>query len=166
MIIGPLLLPAVAVKSFGLTDAMNYATHAVMVGKPRKQLIAQEGRPIPLELYLHAEWIAPQRTYDQLLRWMTSGEVLVVQANNGTVYGQFVIDKLTLTPEWQLPDETIISATCSVSLVEPGLETLLEVPAAPPGVAGNATDTTTQGAPEDIPPGADPFDAAFDPARF
>jgi len=166
MILGGLQFPPIAVTSFPFGDAWAYAAHAVIEGKARRQKVAVEARAFTLGLFLHAEFIRPQATYDQLKAWGDAGEVLVLQANSGLVYGQFVIDKLALRPTFMLADETIVAATLDVSLVEPGLETLLEVPAAPPGVDGNAEDTTTEPPPEDIPPDADPFDAMFDPARF
>jgi phage protein U len=165
MILGDLVLPALAVKGLGVDDAWEYAAHAVIEGKPRRQFVAPDARGIPLSLYLHAEFIHPQQTIDRLRAFADAGEVLILQALSGLIYGHFVIEGISLRPKWTLPDGTIIATGVEVKLVEPGLETLLEVPA-PIAVDGATSDTTNDPPPEDIPDGADPFDAAFDPARF
>lgn len=162
MILGDLRLPTGTVKGLNPKDGWTYATHAVIEGKPRRQFVAPDGRAVSLSLFLHAEYINPQQTIDRLRSWADASEVLVLQADSGVLYGQYVIESIDVRPTWTLPDETIVVCDVEVSLGEPGLETLLEVPT-PEATEANATDTVDEGPTETIPEGEDPADV--DPAE-
>jgi len=155
MLIGDLVIPTIAVRGNPLQDAWDYAQHAVIEGKPRTQPIAPAARQVSLDLYVHAEWMPPQQTIDRLSSIANAHEVVVLQADAGLVYGSFVITAVNVTPRWSLPDETIVSAAVSVTLLEAGLESLAD--ASPnEAVSGSDVATTTEPATEDE--AADPDD--------
>jgi phage protein U len=155
MLIGDLKIPTIAVRGNTLKDAWEYAQHSVIDGKPRTQPIAPSSRQQQLDLFVHAEWMQPQETVDRLRAIASAYEVVVIQADSGLIYGQFVLVGVDITPRWMLPDETIVSAGVTVTLVEAGLESLADAsPSA--AVVGSEVDTTDEVAPEDMT--ADPND--------
>lgn len=149
MLLGDLHLPTIAVRSNGLRDAWAVAQHPVIGGKPRSQGIAPEARGAQLQVFVHAEWMHPQQTIDRLRAMAGAFEVLVLQADSGLIYGQFLIDALDIQPRWTLPDETIVSALVMISLGEAGVDVMLDASASE-AVAGSGTDTTDDAPPESI----------------
>lgn len=145
MILGPLTLPITAVNGMSVAKAWTYAAHAVIEGLQRKQFVAREGDNLSLSCWLHAEQIPPKETIDLLTELADAHEVLVLQERDGTIWGQFVIESLDVTPVWKLRDGFLVCATVEIKLGDPGLERGLVIP--PPAVAVQGTKATTTSTP-------------------
>lgn len=148
MILGPLRFPNIAVVAISDEDGWDYAAHSVIENVERRQFVAKRGKPITLSLKLHAEWMDPQETLDELRELADAHEVLTLQSISGRLLGQFVIEGISSKPLFILPDGFIVSMSVDVKLVDPGLEESVPLPE-PVAVMGTLIVTTTSVKEED-----------------
>ena len=144
MFLGPLELPTLVVASMTFSDGVTYAAQAVIEGKPRMQFVAPNARVTSIVCALHVRFISPKRFIDNALALMGAREILTLQEESGVLYGDFVIDKVDWQPRAKFPDGTLMAASCTLALSDPGLDRPNDVRPRPMGVVGEAVDIVTK----------------------
>lgn len=147
MILGPITFRRPVIRSLSTSDGWNYASHDVIEGKPRKQAVGEESNDVTLECFFHAELLRVEETLAQLRALGAAHEVVTLQSPNGYVWGNFVIESVTVKPRWLLPDGTLMSANVSIALGDPGL--VRDIVPKPVAVTGTSSPTRTTPKTED-----------------
>lgn len=119
MILGAVKLRKV-VRSFSTSDGAVYASHEVIEGLPRRQLVGYELHDITLNCHFHQAIINIWETHDALVSLKESGQLVELQSDNGETWGSYVVMKVTMKPTAMLPDETVIAADVDIELGDPG----------------------------------------------
>lgn len=148
ILLGDLVIPAIAIRSVSFRGGVSYAVHEVIEGKPRRHFVAEQAPVASLSLYLHVQFAPPRPFVTRLEAVSRRREVLQVWTEAGAFWGTYVIEGVDARPVWTMPDGRVIAMAAEVSLADPGVEWTL--PAAPPlAVGSDARDTTTAPKPED-----------------
>lgn len=143
MIVGTVQIPNICITGMTGPKAWDYAEHAVIEGKKRRQFVAVDAVETTISAFLHVDLgVIPDDVVGLLEELADATEVLTLQSESGRIFGDYVITGVESTPVWQLPDGSVIACRLVVKLVEPGLEQVL-VPPAPIAVTTTTRDTTT-----------------------
>lgn len=105
-------------SSFSHERGVNYAQHERINGKPRLQAVGDLLDTISFDMYLHADFVDPEASIEQLNVAMKNREVLLLILGNGKIVGDFVIPTLSQVNSFTDPFGNLISATISVQLLE------------------------------------------------
>lgn len=157
-----------ALRSLPRRWSWSYAAAATIEGKEKRQAVAVDAEQLTVGLLFHAQWMPVQRTIDELRGLASAFEVISIQQLPGTIiYGDFVIESIDVQPNFVLEDGTLISASVTLGLAEPGIEELLILSTSPTpsALSLNAIDTTTA-AKSDNPTGSPAAVAPKDIARL
>lgn len=150
LLLGDLEIPTFGLKGLNGSDAWVYAVIGVIEGKPKRQFVAPDARTLTLAIGIHAQFGSPQRFIDRAKAMADDREVFVLQvAGTGLVLGDYVIEKCDWSPRACFPDGTLLSASVTLSLADPGLERALEPKPRPIGVVDEAEDIVTTPKAED-----------------
>ena len=149
-------LPSTCVESISGGRAWEFAEHAVLQGKVKREFIGPEVPPLRIALGLHAELgINPAAVRAALQAYGDAGEVFELSASSGRVYGLFCVQQIG---EHEVSEEIVnvqpLSLVLTITLVDPGDEDIVFFSAPTPiALEGNAADTTD--VPKDDNPGGD-----------
>lgn len=152
MRLGDVVLPAICIEAFDPgEDTVEYATHAVIQGKPKKQLVAEGSRVPSLTLFLHREFIDPAAVEDTLRSIQHDGEVVTLQHDGGKMLGSYVITGVRPIPVWTTADGTVMCQRLQVTFDDPALEPTVVPSPAPIAITSSAAllATTDAGPVED-----------------
>lgn len=155
-----LSVPRLAVRTMPRSWSWTYAAHATIEGKQKRQAIARDAEELAVGLHFHAEWMLVAESIEALRVLAEAFQVVSLQSSDGALYGDYVIEQVQVDPTFVLGD-TIVSASVSVQLAEPGVDAVffLGVRSTPTAVEGSAVDTTDtpksdnpSGSPETVTP--------------
>lgn len=125
MILGWLEIPNMAVRSLPRSRGWDYAKQGVIEGPPRAQYVAEAETSMSMSLFLHVSFCRPKEILDALMAMGDEHDAQILQSDDGTILGQFIIERIDDKPRWTLPDGALLAVDVDISLSDPGLDTQL-----------------------------------------
>lgn len=122
MLFGALTIPNRAVRALPRMRGWNYAAHASIEGPERAQYVADQAPQLSMTLFLHVDFCNPKRVLEALVAMGDTHYAQLLQTDDGTILGTFVVQGVADQPRWTLPDGTVLACEVNVTLSDPGLD--------------------------------------------
>lgn len=122
MLLGWVIIPDIAVKAYPRSRSWSYASQASIEGPERSQFVAVDAQTQTLSLFLHVDFCRPKEILDQLIMLGDQHDAQILSTEDGMILGQYVVEKVTDTPRWTLPDGAVLACDVEISLSDPGLD--------------------------------------------
>jgi phage protein U len=108
----------VGYSSMEQTQSVNYAEHALILGKPKLQRVGSNLDDVKLGMLFHSRFCVPEAQILALTTAMNASEVLPFITGAGEIVGNFVITKIGRQIERTDASGRIVSVTVDVDLKE------------------------------------------------